>query len=275
MTKIAYDTHLHTSYSTDSHTPLSAQLEQAVKLGLKGICVTDHMDYDFPPETKDGEMIYPFVFHPEQYVSEIEACKSMYPSLDIGIGVECGLQTSDSVQRKNHALNTEYPWDYMIGSLHLVDGADPYNASYWEGQDADACVRRYFEQIYENIRLFSEFDSLGHLDYVVRYAPAGYIYEPEKFFDIIDEILSFLIHEDKSLELNTSGLKSAARTQNPHLSILKRYVALGGTFLTIGSDAHTPDGMAYDFDLVPDIIKKAGLHQYVTYHQRKPVFHDL
>lgn len=275
MSKIAYDTHLHTNYSTDSSTPLSVQIQQAVRLGLSGICVTDHMDYGFPPELISKKEPCPFVFDPVRYFEEIEDCKSRYPAIDIGTGVECGLQTAPSVREKNQSLSADYHWDYIIGSLHLIDGEDPYNSSYWEEREADVCVRRYFEQLYENILLFSDFDSLGHMDYVVRYAPDGYLYEPEKYQTIIDEILLFLIRRDKALELNTSGLRSAVHTQNPHDFILKRYVQLGGKLLTIGSDAHTPEQMAYGFDLLPDRIKKAGLHQYVTYHQRKPVFHDL
>lgn len=51
---IAYDTHVHTSYSTDSSTPPVRQLDQAVQCGLHGICLTDHMDYGFPKDQYDS-----------------------------------------------------------------------------------------------------------------------------------------------------------------------------------------------------------------------------
>lgn len=276
MTKILFDTHIHSCYSTDSDTPLARQIEQAIKRGLHGICITDHMDYDFPKEAmKKAFDKPPFVFEPVPYLEELKQLKTRYPSLQIQVGVECGMQTADSVLKKNRRLVQDFPWDYIIGSLHLVDGQDPYYPSFWEGKPASKCVRLYFEQVYENIKKFHDFDSLGHLDYIVRYAPDDYDYKPSLYFDILDEILQFLIRKDKALEINTSGLKSAGRTQNPHLDILKRYAALGGELITIGSDAHTPEYLGFAFEQIPDIMEKAGLHQYVTYQQHKPVFQPI
>ena len=53
ISMILYDTHMHTEFSTDSDTPVTAQTERAEQAGLRGICITDHMDYDFPAELCD------------------------------------------------------------------------------------------------------------------------------------------------------------------------------------------------------------------------------
>ena len=47
-----YDCHLHTEFSGDSNTSISLQIEKAIELGMKEICITDHHDYDsgFYPE---------------------------------------------------------------------------------------------------------------------------------------------------------------------------------------------------------------------------------
>lgn len=42
------DTHIHTSFSTDSETDMQEQILTSYKKGLEGICITDHMDYNFP-----------------------------------------------------------------------------------------------------------------------------------------------------------------------------------------------------------------------------------
>ena len=39
------DYHVHTYYSDDSETPMEAQVERAISLGLCEICFTDHVDY--------------------------------------------------------------------------------------------------------------------------------------------------------------------------------------------------------------------------------------
>ena len=38
-----YDCHLHTEFSADSETPVRDQLEKAISLGMKEICITDQL----------------------------------------------------------------------------------------------------------------------------------------------------------------------------------------------------------------------------------------
>ena len=42
------DCHMHTRFSSDSDAPLEEMAEQALKLGMKRICVTDHYDMEYP-----------------------------------------------------------------------------------------------------------------------------------------------------------------------------------------------------------------------------------
>ena len=39
-----YDCHLHTEFSADSETPVRDQMEKAISLGMREICITDHHD---------------------------------------------------------------------------------------------------------------------------------------------------------------------------------------------------------------------------------------
>lgn len=273
---IVYDMHTHCDFSTDSKTPMKEQIEAAIACGLAGICFTDHMDYDFPPDAIEYPGVKnPFVFNETEYKKNIIDYKNKYSKIWIGTGVECGLQPSESVCQKNRALISQSGWDFIIGSVHLVEQTDPYYPVFWEGKDASCSIRQYFETIWESIRLFSDFDTLGHMDYIVRYAPVGFAYDPYEYQDITDEILKFLIRKDISLEINSSGLFSTASCENPHPVLVKRYLELGGELITIGSDAHMPERIAGGFSVLKQHLKEAGLHQYVTYDQRKPVFHEL
>lgn len=272
---IAFDIHTHSAYSTDSETPIKDQIESAREKGLSGICLTDHMDYDFPEDIMDTPGKAPFVFDYKSYQQELSGYRSQYPDMWVGIGVECGLQPSASTLSKVKKLTEEPGWDFIIGSIHLIDGKDPYYPVYWEGKEPAFCVRAYLETMLECLSLFTDFDSLGHMDYVVRYAPKGFCYNPTDFMDITDEIMKLLIRKDIALEINSSGLFSASSCANPHPVLLERYVQLGGELITIGSDAHTPERIASGFSDLRQSIKKTGLLQYNTYHSRRPVFHDL
>ena len=46
------DCHMHTCFSADSEATVTSMLDAAVEKGLEGVCITDHMDLDFP-ETPD------------------------------------------------------------------------------------------------------------------------------------------------------------------------------------------------------------------------------
>lgn len=273
--KIQFDTHLHTSFSADSDTPPLTQVQRAAECGLAGVCITDHMDYEFPASALDHPVEgTPFCFDWHSYAGQLQLARKASP-LTILTGVECGLQMKSGVREKNEQLFSTPELDYMIGSLHLVDGMDPYYPSFWEEKDPRLCIRRYFECLYGNLSFFHEFDALGHLDYIVRYAPASYRYEPEDYRDILEPVLKLLIQKDIALEINTSGWKTEGRCQNPHRSILTWYRELGGELITVGSDAHTPEYVAYNFDRAASLIEKTGLHQYVVYQKHKPVFYDL
>ena len=59
------------------------------------------------------------------------------------------------------------PFDFVIGSSHIVHGYDPYYKEYFKGREESACYREYFESILENLHAFSEMDVYGHIDYIV------------------------------------------------------------------------------------------------------------
>ena len=137
------------------------------------------MDYNFPESALEHPVDgIPFCFDLDDYFKRIHTLQKTAP-LSVYTGVECGMQLITDVVDKNKALCQDKEFDYIIGSLHLVDGKDPYYPSFWKNQEPAECIQTYFEKIYDNITTFHEMDSLGHLDYIVRYAPTDYKYQPE------------------------------------------------------------------------------------------------
>ena len=45
---ITADLHTHSSFSTDSTEPLIEMARSAAEKGLRTICLTEHLDYDYP-----------------------------------------------------------------------------------------------------------------------------------------------------------------------------------------------------------------------------------
>ena len=121
-----------------------------------------------------------------------------------------------------------------------------------------------------------DFDVYGHLDYIVRYGPnKNKYYTYETYADVLDEILRTLIQRGKGIELNTAGFKYGLGHAHPILPVLKRYKELGGEIITLGSDGHAPEQIAWDFDKVPELLKEAGFTHFTTFQERKPIFRKL
>lgn len=264
-----WDTHMHTRYSGDSTAEPEDMIQAALQLGLDGICITDHMDYDYPNDPK----LFQFDVTAQQ--TELSNLKAQYqPQLPVFIGIELGLQPQAAEWNRN--LLGHYDFDFVIGSSHVVHGFDPYYKEYYEGKSEHEAYLEYFESILENMAVFDDFDVYGHIDYVVRYGPnknAEYSYQ--KYSDVIDEIFLQLIQNGKGIELNTAGLKYGLGHPHPTEDALKRYRELGGEIITVGSDAHKPEHVAYDFTKVPEILSEAGFRYYTVFERRKPVMKKL
>lgn len=270
---IIADYHVHSDFSGDSQAPMEQMIERAIQLGLKKICFTDHMDYDILNESDTS-----FVFDPEEYVKKLHQLKEHYHrQISILIGIELGLQPQLADQLS--ALMKSYPFDFAIGSSHVVNRVDPYFPVYWEGRTMEEGIRMYFQGIIDNCKQFQDFNIYGHLDYVIRYAnrnsekKADYSYSD--YADLLDEALKIIIHHGKGIEVNTAGLKYGLGYPHPKTEVLKRYLELGGELITLGSDAHKPEHLCYDFHLMPDYLKDLGFRYYATFENGKPAYEKL
>ncbi len=257
------DNHTHTYYSTDSQAPVRAQIEAAIAAGLSGITFTDHLDPEFP---LDDSM---FMFDIDAYFKELLPLKEEYKEqIQVLIGAEIGMRPNQKELLPK--LAASHPFDVVIGSIHVVDGYDPYYPEYWRDYGTKKGLERFFEVTRECVRMYDFFDTLGHIDYIFRYMPKeGPQMHPIDFIPLIDDILTELIRKGKALEVNTAGWKYGMPYPHPCPEILKRYCALGGKRLTLGSDGHKPEHLAYDFSRIPAYLKNCGFTAYSRYVGRK------
>ena len=264
------DFHTHTSFSSDSEALPESQIEKAIKLGMKKICITDHMDIDFPK--KYG---LPFVFDYDEYYQSIKHLKEIYSGqIDIMTGVELGIQPHLKETLEDYTAG--HFFDFIIGSTHLVNRIDSYYPEFWENSTEHDVLMKYFEEVLTNIHTFNNFDVIGHIDYVVRYTPSnGTLYNWHDYIEIIDEILKFAVECGIGIECNTSKMGIGALHCNPHEDIIKRYRELGGEIITLGSDSHQPERLANKFAEAGELLKNAGFKYYTVFKNRKPEFLPL
>lgn len=256
------DCHIHTAFSGDSSAPPTEQIEKAISLGMPVICFTDHHDYAVKSE-------FDFNLDIPAYLSEMNRLKELYKGkIEILCGVELGLQSkiADYLDK----LTERYSFDLIIGSVHFIDGMDPYYPEYFEKYGKDA-YRVFFETTLRRIRKIKCYDTLGHLDYIVRYgAKHGLSYSYKEYAEYIDPILLQLISDGKALECNTGGLSRGLFEPNPCKDVLKMYHELGGEFVTVGSDAHEPDTLGCKFNECAELLKDCGFKYIALFREHTP-----
>lgn len=260
-----FDFHMHSTVSFDGHDPAQTMVEAAAAAGLKEMCFTDHIDYD--PFAEQQTMLFDTAHYIETYQN------LSHPTVKIRRGMEFGM-TPDNMDTFKKDLQ-RYPFDFVLGSIHFVDGLDVYFQPWWDGKTVHQAEQRYLECTLECIQNHSDFDVLAHLTYIskCRAHPAPRPVPYEEHAQLLDEILRVLAQKGKGLEMNTSGVDRCGDFL-PYEPYFRRFKELGGQIVTVGSDAHTCSRVGqYTFDAC-NILK--DIFGYVcTFDDRKPIFHKL
>ena len=109
-------------------------------------------------------------------------------------------------------------------------------------------------------------DIVGHLDLPKKMGkmPAG------GMLRYVEPLIPLLRTNDIAVEINTSGLDSAAQALMPGRDIIEA-LAAGGVPLTLGSDAHAPGQVARHFPEVLAELQALGVRELVRFERRQMV----
>ncbi len=265
-----FDSHVHSSFSGDSEMPAEAACEKALNLGLSGIAFTDHLDIDYPDY--DDKFLIDF----NKYSAYMDNLKARYSSgLKVLKGIEAGIQPH--VTEETDLVVRKHGFDFVIASVHIIEGKDPYYGEYFlDKASKHHAFTRYLEEILLSVNKYNNFDVIGHIGYIRRYCN----YEDKTlryndYSDIIDSIIKTALSNGKGIEVNTSGYRGGLESPIPDYDIISRYKELGGEIITVGSDAHSPEQIAYGFSRVKDMLLKIGFKYIAHFENRKPVFDKI
>lgn len=240
-----FDTHIHTKYSADSEMELYQALSEAKNQNL-GLIITEHIDVDCPKEEF-------CMIDLNSYFKEYEE----YRKHNVLLGIEMGMRP-DKLEEVNKII-MDNPFDYVIGSVHVVGHIDTFDGIFYEGKSKDEAYQQYLDYMIHCVKTHDNIDSLGHIDFVSRYSPYKdkEIYY-EDYADYIDEVLKILAYKEKAIEINSRRLEDASAIKNL-MVIYKRFNELGGKFVTLGSDAHTLDKVGKNLYKAKEMAEECGL----------------
>ncbi|HEY3242866.1 MAG TPA: histidinol-phosphatase HisJ family protein [Phycisphaerae bacterium] len=264
-----FDQHLHSWHSFDSQTPPEENVRRALEVRLTGLTFTEHYDthpQDWPTCRYDDA----------RYSDEIAALRARFgEQIFIGKGIEVCYQPAQMGAVLDFLERHEF--DLVLLSVHWCGDRALHIREHWPERDASRMVRANLETALEAARFCRErrqrgeraFDVLGHLDLAKRYVYRFFEKPPPELDpSIVDEILRTCLEADLIPEVNTSTLRQGLDEPMPGPGVIRRYAELGGTVMSLGSDAHRARDIGADFDRTSYLLRNAGIAQVACYRAR-------
>ena len=248
------DIHTHSSFSPDGKSPLADMVAAAKAQGLRYFGVSEHFDVDTASRTLYGETTSPACFAEARRLQAAQNTENF----TLLVGAEFGFAAEPAALARLNFIAETYRPDFIVNSVHVVDGIDAWFPEYFAGKSKEYAYSRYFETVRNSLDAPYPYDIVGHLGYVSRNAP----YPDRKlryadFSDVLDDILRTAIAKDKILEVNSSA-RGAGSAFLPDADILERYFALGGRKISYASDAHATPHILEGRNEVVSALKKIG-----------------
>lgn len=222
MTKITVaDLHIHTNYSFDSNATMQEYCQAAIERGVDILCFTDHIECN---PTFNTLTDFQFARRAENF----HKVKQQYPELTLLLGFEFG---EPHLHEKELQYICSFAPDMVIGSIH-------YPLAY--SSPDTKCDRRQFERLYlkfvYDMVSFGGIDVVGHIDMMKRYH-SDFVADEETVARILEKCVANNIVP----EVNVSSLYKGPNAETmPSLSMIDYYRCIGGKYVTVNSDSHSP-----------------------------------
>lgn len=262
---VKFDFHTHHERCGHAEGTIRDYIESAISKGLDMIGIADHSPYFSSEEDHLHPRIAMAKSEFPKYIAEVQQLKEEYKGkIDVLLGVESDFFPEHvEVYRK---CFDPYPFDYIIGSVHHVEGLSIFKKDRWEGLSDETKVKtkdNYYDLIERSARS-GLFQILGHIDAMKGFYPEFSGIQSEA----VEKTLKIIAEHDIAIEVNTSGKTKYSGGWYPADEILEMANHYG-VKITFGSDAHDPGRVADDFDLVRKKLKEIGFTQWAYFKQKE------
>jgi histidinol-phosphatase (PHP family) len=238
--------------------------EEAVRKGIKKICVTNHHE---PSEVSQKNFDYSLTEEKiRQCISEVNELKKD-GKCEIFFGIEMSYIEEEEGYIRDFLK--KHKFDLVLGSVHYVQGwalGNWSNKEKMKDLDHEELREEYFENLKKAIKT-RMFDVMTHLDLYKRV-----LNEPEfgKLKQYWEEIAELLIQNNVGFEINTSHSKKVPGGTYPDREIIKLMVRKGVKTITIGSDAHRLEDIGRGLADAEALLKTLGVKNVYFFDKRQP-----
>jgi histidinol-phosphatase (PHP family) len=241
--------------------------EKAVQMGIKNICFTSHHEPAEILRGKYNQSLMPEVL--EKYKKEFQEVKDD-GRINAYFGVE--MSYTEGFEEDIKRFLSENKFDFVLGSVHYTLGmqlADSKIKDKIQAENPDKICDEYLRIIKKAIKT-GMFDSIAHIDIYKRLMKEEPDFKEHK--KDWEEVAKLLIKHKTGFEINTSYTKDKNSGTYPNQNIIKLFIDKGAKIITIGSDAHRPDGIGQGIDNAEKMLKGYGAENVCLFKKRKPRF---
>lgn len=259
------DCHLHSLVSFDGHNSRAEMALASQAAGVTGLCFTDHYDV----VNEKNELVPHYDWAPARQAHQA-ARAAVGPDFFLGYGLELGNAPADFAASEE-ALR-EPGLDFILGSIHNASRALNFQDVYYVNFTNLELCRLYLEDYLsslEELMDWGQFDSLAHLPYPLRYMVQrdGQPVDLRDYEERISELLRRVVRTGKALEVNSAR----SETLMPEYGwLLERYRDLGGTLVTVGTDAHRASDVARGLREAYALVAAKGFSHITYFEKRQP-----
>ena len=265
------DLHTHSFFSFDGKLNASPDniAEAAIAAGLSHVAVTDHCDIDCELAGLYRPLDRALAFE------TLAAAKEKYRDrIKILIGIELG--QAHHCPAEARALLAERPYDIVLGSVHNLENEQDF-AFFDFSEVTEEQTHAFFERVIAEEMQLCDFEGIHvitHLTYMDRYLHrAGKALDIAPHKDALMRLLDKIVQKGLTLELNTSCLDEDLGMPTPE--ILSLYRSLGGTRVSLGSDGHTPDRIAQNFEKGFQLLLACGFTELTLPTREKALTYPI
>lgn len=255
------DHHTHHLRCGHASGTLADVVRSAARRGLSAVGLSDHAPLLFLP----GDHPLPGTAMPrsafEGYAQEMLDLRATTTDIRVMAGLEADhVPGSQDAYRE---LISRFPLDYVLGSVHWIDGWSLFSEALPEGWTREHAWSRALALTREAAQS-GLFDVLAHLDVL---GTKGHL--PGQWHTSeLDETLDAIADAGVAIELNTSGWRKPVNECFPRPGIVA-LAARRGIPICLGSDAHRPQDVGAGFERAAGVLWEAGYRQTVTFERRE------
>ena len=256
---VDYHMHLRDEENDIDHTADAAEkfVDRARERGVDEIGFTEHVYY-FRQTRECWSRPYQLercVFDLDVYVDAVLEAKRRGLPVKLGLEVDWFPPGDEPLAD----LLAAYPWDYLLGSVHWIDGlsvdSSPDSGA-WREWPPEQVWRRYAGEWARAARS-GRFDVMSHPDLAKIFGVRGGDGEHATMAAAADD-------GDVALEISTAGLRKPVGEIYPDARLLRESRAP----VTLASDAHFPAQVGEDFEQALELARSCGRSTVSVFEHR-------